>query len=50
MVTGSGAGVASQRTAWRQKNSCVRSVDDSIIFQRHDASPAKIIERPRPYC
>src|SRR5581483_4557615 len=48
-ATGSGVADASQRAACLQKNSCVRSFDDSIIFHRHDASPANTIDRPRPY-
>ena len=27
----------------------MRSVEGSSIFHRHEASPEKIIERPRPY-
>ena len=46
IVTGSGAAEDSQRADWRQKNSYERSVDGTIIFQRHDASPAKTIDRP----
>src|SRR5690242_152124 len=49
IATGSGAVDESHRAACRQKNSYARSVDGTSIFQRHDASPANTIDRPRPY-